>query len=196
MESEQQFVTLAFDERYEISTTEPWNIRRIGKPNCLKQNLSGGYLGLSISYSGTQYIHRLVALQFVPNDDPENKTYINHKNGNKRDNSISNLEWCTQSYNLSNRSKFKLQEAEFLEKMPNDAIEISSIDDYELRDYFFDCENERIIKIQRYKIITKFKVIKPTLSNKNLYVTLKDVNGRNLGRSYNKLIRDLKEACD
>lgn len=43
------------------------------------------------------YIHRLVANSFLPNLN--NLPIVNHKNENKKDNRVSNLEWCTAYYN-------------------------------------------------------------------------------------------------
>lgn len=52
-----------------------------------------------INVDGKRYrVHRLVLETFYPNVDE--KPYVNHKNCNRQDNRLENLEWCTQSENL------------------------------------------------------------------------------------------------
>ena len=61
---------------------------------------SGGYLGVSLVLNKkktTHLIHRLVANHFL--DNPLNLPVINHKDGGKLNNHVSNLEWCTYKEN-------------------------------------------------------------------------------------------------
>lgn len=57
-----------------------------------------GYLFVSFYDNVSKVIHRLVAESFLSNDF--NKEEVNHKNGNKTDNRLENLEWVTHSENL------------------------------------------------------------------------------------------------
>lgn len=57
-----------------------------------------GYLRVKLDGQNCR-LHILVALAFVPNDDPETKTIVNHKRGDKHDPRASQLEWCTPSEN-------------------------------------------------------------------------------------------------
>ena len=60
-----------------------------------------GYKVYRLSKDGKKYqfyAHRLVAENFIPN--PDNCKIVNHKDGDKLNNDVSNLEWCTQSENM------------------------------------------------------------------------------------------------
>ena len=188
-DDEQTFVPLVYDQRYEISTTEPWNFRRIGKSSCLKQCVSNsGYLLVGVC--SNQLVHRLVALQFIPNDDAEVNTVVHHKDGNKLNNALSNLEWTTPSRNRKLAKSKTKQSDEYLDDLPPNVIEITEYTNLELDGYYFDIDDERILKVQNNG---KIKIIKPTVNGEILEVKLIDINKKSNGRSYKKLIRTMKE---
>lgn len=68
----------------------------------------GGYLCVNIR-GKLKSIHRLVAETFIPN--PLNYEVVNHKDGNKHNNDVSNLEWCSRSYNQRHAFETGLQHA-------------------------------------------------------------------------------------
>lgn len=73
------------------------------KQKIIKPHLvGGGYLELLLSKDGTKQhklVHRLIAETFLPN--PNMLPQVNHKDENKTNNCVENLEWCTAKYNMN-----------------------------------------------------------------------------------------------
>ena len=79
------------------------NYKRTGQTKILKQGIgTHGYkiINLYKDHSSKTYtVHRLVAQAFIPN--PNNLPCINHKDEDKTNNAVWNLEWCSYSYNIN-----------------------------------------------------------------------------------------------
>ena len=83
--------------QYEVSNTGL--IKRIDTQHLRKiQTNKKGYQQVSLN-SKIYSVHRLVAIAFIPN--PNNYAVVNHKDENPSNNWVTNLEWCTQEYNLN-----------------------------------------------------------------------------------------------
>lgn len=96
---------LIFEGRYIIhSDGRVWSVKN---QKFLKQSVHHtGYTRICVDKK-SYVIHRLVANAFIPN--PNNFQHINHKNENKQDNRVENLEWCNNRYNVnySKKSEYK-----------------------------------------------------------------------------------------
>ena len=76
-------------------------MKRVIKEKLLKEDKTGRYLRVSLSKNGIKQrfsINRLVAQAFIPNI--KNKPQVNHKDGNRDNNQVENLEWCTAKENM------------------------------------------------------------------------------------------------
>ena len=89
---------------YQISNkgrVKSLNYKRTGKEKILSPGKRRGYFYISLYKKGEKPknfdIHRLVAQAFLPN--PDNLPVVNHKDENKLNNNVENLEWCTFAYN-------------------------------------------------------------------------------------------------
>lgn len=88
-------------DNYQISNLgRVWSERKQKIMSMFKQN--SGYMQVNIvdnNGKSTRFlIHRLVALVWINN--PDNKLYVNHIDGNKENNTVVNLEWVTNSENI------------------------------------------------------------------------------------------------
>lgn len=101
-----EWKTIVNFENYEVSDTGIVRKRFGGKVLCQQKNLKTGYMAVTLFYvdengiTKRKYptVHRLVAEAFLPN--PNGYTDVNHKDYNKENNNVSNLEWCSRSSNL------------------------------------------------------------------------------------------------
>lgn len=86
---------------YEVSTHG--RIRNL-KGQILKLSNEKGYLKITLHKNKrmkTCRVHRLVAFAFIENDNPQEKTEVNHIDENKHNNHVDNLEWVTPKENIN-----------------------------------------------------------------------------------------------
>lgn len=132
---------------------------RLKNPIILKNHKRNSrYLGIDIG-SGSRrnkpnkrirfMIHRLVAQMFIPN--VENKLQVNHKDGNKLNNCVDNLEWCTSSENIKHSFLIGTHKANIGERHP--MAKLKSYQVLEIRNLHF---NSPFLK--NIEIAEKFKI--------------------------------------
>jgi len=123
MEKEIWKSVIGFEEGYEISNFGRLKSKKrlvdYGWKQCIRPSKilsfrkgKYGYLYTVISINKirkTVKAHRLVAITFLPN--PLNLPDINHKDGNKSNNYLSNLEWCNKSHNIKHAYKLGLKKS-------------------------------------------------------------------------------------
>ena len=91
-----------YDGAYQVSDLGRVRSLKYGKVRVLRPVNNGkGYLVVHLKRDGSQknfLVHRIVAQAFIPNND-ESKNQVNHKDENKENNRVDNLEWCDNRYN-------------------------------------------------------------------------------------------------
>lgn len=111
---------------------------RDGYCRCSVQKLDGSWT--------SQPVHRLVAKAFIPN--PDNKQAVNHKDGNRSNNRVENLEWVTPKENVIHSFKFGFRKK--CKSVPKKTIltdfQISQID--KLREFYTVSQISKLFNIE------------------------------------------------
>lgn len=135
--------TIPFELEYEVSNTGEVRNKTTKHIKSLRFS-RGGYLRVTLYPSGKTYtVHRLVALVFLTKHDDD--VHVNHLDGNKTNNKVVNLEWCTARENFLHAiniglhirkdisgcnnpmSKFKMKDIEFIIKNLSNGLTVSEI---------------------------------------------------------------------
>lgn len=95
-----------WEGKYEVSNRG--NVKRVKDGKMLTRHINSrtGYESVSLYDKSTQtttmkYVHRLVAEAFIPN--PKNLEQVDHIDGNKSNNKLSNIRWCSRKFNNSRK---------------------------------------------------------------------------------------------
>lgn len=116
---------VGYETLYQVSNLG--RVKSLGNDKTKKEKIlklekrKTGYLQAHLSKNGKTkliYVHRLVAKSFIEN--PNNLEQINHKDENKGNNNVNNLEWCTPKYNINYGTR--------LSKMSNPVLQIDEND--------------------------------------------------------------------
>ena len=127
---EKNGVTYDYSELYQVSNFG--RVRSLDRVDSRGHKLKGkiirckprenGYVYVGLHKNGEKQqlftMHRLVATMFIPN--PENLPIVNHKDEDKYNNNVDNLEWCTQEYNNTYGTCRKRAGEKISEKMKGD----------------------------------------------------------------------------
>ena len=180
--------TLKVDPDYEICTEYPHQIRRKDNDREVSEWFSNGYLNVALN--GKNYRkHRLIAEQFIPNDDPESKTQVDHINRDPSDYHLSNLRWVTPRQNSRNRTGHKGDvKYEFVDDLPEDAMIVdfydTIYDHHEFENYYFHDDVFYFWTVIEYR---KLHICETKSGNK--YVNTRDVDNKVVAIMYSKFKR-------
>ena len=155
------YETLNDYPNYEIATSYPFIVRNKTTKHVLKEtvyNYNGddGYPRIKI---GDKVIrkHLLIARQFIPNDDPEHLTEVDHINHNRTDYHIENLRWVSHSDNQKNRCKSTTGNItyNYIDEIPSDSITVDTYNNHEFEFYYYSESSDEFYFYngRRYKIL-------------------------------------------
>lgn len=130
--------TCLLDYDYEINQEYPYQIRRKDSGYILSEWFArNGYPRVRLN-NKTYNKHRILAYQFLRNDDPINKTQVDHINKNRADYHLTNLRWVTPSQNQINKTSSKGIYYKYIDDLPLDNTPIIWYNGFEFDGYFMD----------------------------------------------------------
>ena len=152
--TEGQWLTCIADNDYEINDAT-FQIRRISNRRVVSETYNNGYIYVALS-GKTMCKHRVIALQFIPNDDPNHKTQVDHINHDRSDNRIENLRWVTPSENIRNRTGARNNVSyTYVDEIDDQCIIIDHYGNRNLEGYYYDQNLDQFyVRVgDRYRIL-------------------------------------------
>ena len=162
---ENPFIPHVHYHNYMISCLYPYELKRKSTNHIVSEYLEkndkkGNYYRMNIyNDNGERHKypkHVLIAEQFIHNDDPINKTVVDHRDTNSTNNHISNLRWCTQQTNSLNKKGYGKYTYTYINSLPDGTQQLLSYSHYQLNDYYINTQRKEVyLKVDefRYRIL-------------------------------------------
>ena len=187
MTNQGEWIDCVVDNDYEIFTEFPYQIRRKNNKRIIKESAHkyNGYVICSLNCKLFKK-HRIIALQFIKNEDPESKTFIDHINHIKTDNRIENLRWCTPAENNNNRSTCNKTKFEYVDDISDEAIKVLEYSKHHFIDYYYVKDEDAFyywngVKFRKLNIFyTKYD---------KAFVNMRDINNKRVRVFYSSFKR-------
>lgn len=129
-----------------------------------------GYLVVSLNDKREKknfYVHRLVAEAFIEN--PFGLGYVNHLDYNKKNNDVSNLEWCTQLQNVHHSIERM--------KVPKANCRKSNTGEKYISKKLYHGQNERFrVSVDRLRVDKSFKTLEEAIIFRNEVIKREQIN--------------------
>lgn len=176
---------IGYENEYEILNEYPFTIRRKSDGYEFSEYDNGyGYITVKLNRRQIPK-HVLIAKQFIPNDDPDHKTQVDHINRHRDDYHIENLRWVTPSQNSINKSSNRGVVYQYVDDIPDEAMVVDFYDTrnghHEFENYFFHDDVFYLYNGVQYRILH----INENKSG-NKYVNLLDINRNTVAVMYSR----------
>ena len=170
-----EWQTCVVDDEYEIFSEFPYPLRRKGSDKIIKEYVerSTGYVRCALNRIKFNK-HRLIALQFIDNDDPMHKTFIDHRDHNRANNHIENLRWVSNQENCKNKSSNKGYQFTFYDELPESAEPLDSYNGHDLDGIFIDYELKKLYLFNGIK----YRELVPCRHNGSIRYCVHDIENK------------------
>lgn len=171
-----------YGDKYVIKNYFPYPIKNISKDVIIKEsvNKTSGYVQISLNGKSEQK-HRVVATQFIKNDDPVHKTFVDHIKQDRTNYHVSNLRWVSPKTNSENKSSSKNINYDYVDKIPDDAMIVDKYGEHKIENYYFYNDVFYFFNGIKYR-----KLYINTNKSGNKFVIAKDTEGKSVNIYYSK----------
>ena len=175
------WITCVVDSDYEIYTEYPYPIRRKYDGYIISERKNRNNYYCCELNKKHLLKHRIIALQFINNDDIIHKNEVDHMDGDRTNNHISNLRWVSRSENQRNKLSHIGYKYTYVNNIDDECIKVDTYNNYRFEDYYFDAKTDKFYFFNGIKY--REQPIRYSSVGK-AFVQIRDINNKRISIYY------------